>query len=350
MKKRLAILGMTAAMMMASTMTAFAGWQQNQTGWWYTHDEGNYPVNCWQWLDGNKDGVAECYCFDGNGYMYANTVTPDNFTVDASGAWTVNGVVQTKAIQWDDAVNGGLFSDMNDLTWKRNDGSLLHIGRGKVFSDEHPGVTDPLYLLNEITQKPGTPGVEYNSKGQPKANYGQDAYDELKKFVESFDWIHSDELTRYQKINDRISNGFHGNYYGSPKGGFSVLLHGVGVCGTFSNEFQALCEIVGVECVLYQPSDMHQACLIKIGNQWMATDPTSTLTFLSNAKTHPVDYETEYHRYSKEFAAKQQAYADENPDKPSVIIAKLNAQLKAGEISDAQYDAKIMELYGHLFK
>ena len=58
-------------------------------------DDGSYPTNTWQWNDGNGDGVSESYYFNENGYMLANTVTPDNYTVNADGAWTVNGVVQT---------------------------------------------------------------------------------------------------------------------------------------------------------------------------------------------------------------------------------------------------------------
>ena len=54
-------------------------------------------MNSWQWLDGNNDGIAESYYFDGNGYMLANTTTSDGYTVKADGAWTVNGVVQTQA-------------------------------------------------------------------------------------------------------------------------------------------------------------------------------------------------------------------------------------------------------------
>ena len=74
------------------------GWCQNETGWWYaTNAAGTaWYANCWQWLDGNQDGVAECYCFGPEGYMYVNTTTPDGYTVNADGAWTVDGVVQTK--------------------------------------------------------------------------------------------------------------------------------------------------------------------------------------------------------------------------------------------------------------
>lgn len=92
---------MAVAMMVMMPATAFAsGWQHNVTGWWYGTNETNttWHANCWQWIDGNNDGIAECYYFDQNGYMLASTTTPDGFTVNADGAWTVNGVVQTKIV------------------------------------------------------------------------------------------------------------------------------------------------------------------------------------------------------------------------------------------------------------
>lgn len=43
-------------------------------------------------------GYAECYFFDGNGYMMSNTVSADGFRVNADGAWVdANGVVQTRS-------------------------------------------------------------------------------------------------------------------------------------------------------------------------------------------------------------------------------------------------------------
>lgn len=92
---------MAVAMMVMMPATAFAsGWQHNVTGWWYGTNEANttWHANGWQWIDGNNDGIAECYYFDQNGYMLASTTTPDGFTVNADGAWTVNGVVQTKIV------------------------------------------------------------------------------------------------------------------------------------------------------------------------------------------------------------------------------------------------------------
>lgn len=75
----------------ALAMPAFAGqWQQNETGWWYQNDDGTYPNSGWQWIDG------KCYYFTPEGYCLTGTTTPDGYTVDASGAWTVNGTVQTQ--------------------------------------------------------------------------------------------------------------------------------------------------------------------------------------------------------------------------------------------------------------
>lgn len=103
MKKKLAIAALAAATMMTLCMSLFAdstGWRQNSTGWWYaTNDAGTtWHANGWQWLDGNKDGIAECYYFNSDGYCLANTTTPDGYTVNADGAWTVNGVVQTQQV------------------------------------------------------------------------------------------------------------------------------------------------------------------------------------------------------------------------------------------------------------
>lgn len=70
---------------------AWAGqWVQQDSGWKYLQDDGTACQNSWNWIDGR------CYCFDAAGRMYAGTVTPDGYTVDASGAWTVNGVVQVQ--------------------------------------------------------------------------------------------------------------------------------------------------------------------------------------------------------------------------------------------------------------
>jgi hypothetical protein len=64
----------------ALSSVAFAGeWKQDATGWWYESDNGSYPVNCWQEINGKQ------YYFDGSGYLLLNTTTPDGKQVGADG-------------------------------------------------------------------------------------------------------------------------------------------------------------------------------------------------------------------------------------------------------------------------
>ena len=78
--------------------TAQADWVKGEgkNAWWFDFGNGDYFKSSWQWIDGNQDGIAECYCFDENGWMYENTITPDGYTVNGNGAWTVSNIVQTK--------------------------------------------------------------------------------------------------------------------------------------------------------------------------------------------------------------------------------------------------------------
>ena len=104
--RKLIVLTLAFSALMAFSAFA-AGWTLGQGAnsgrWWYDLGNGQYYGNEsrqteWQWLDGNGDGTAECYAFDSQGWMYADTVTPDGYTVNADGAWTVDGAVQTMAV------------------------------------------------------------------------------------------------------------------------------------------------------------------------------------------------------------------------------------------------------------
>ena len=62
MKKRI-IIALAAAMTIASASTAFAGWQQNDHGYWYQYDNGDYPKS------GIRDIGGTNYAFNDQGYM-----------------------------------------------------------------------------------------------------------------------------------------------------------------------------------------------------------------------------------------------------------------------------------------
>ncbi len=93
----------TLAISLTIAGTAFAGtWEtgsgENSQKWKYNYENGTYAENGWQWIDGNNDGIAECYYFDVDGWMLSNTITPDGYQVNESGAWVKDNNVQTKTL------------------------------------------------------------------------------------------------------------------------------------------------------------------------------------------------------------------------------------------------------------
>lgn len=134
--KKLRIIAAALALTTITSMSAYAGtWQKNAQGWWYDNGDGTWPASTWQWIDGNNDGIAECYYFDANGYCLTNTLTPDAYTVNADGAWTIYGQVQTKNLSSENTVTSdfpkldGLYHDTNwnhyYLVHTKEDGTLL---------------------------------------------------------------------------------------------------------------------------------------------------------------------------------------------------------------------------------
>lgn len=101
MKKQLFTATLTSLLVFSSLSSAFAGyWQQEArtSQWMYQNEDGTFCANQWQWIDGDEDGMAECYYFDENGFCLTNTSTPDGYLVDENGAWIIDGIPQTQII------------------------------------------------------------------------------------------------------------------------------------------------------------------------------------------------------------------------------------------------------------
>ena len=198
------------------------------------------------------------------------------------------------------------------------------MGSGAIFSDQHPKITDPEYYLKEWYNSPqeGEQSI-LNAHGEyktPYNNYMDEAYPLLQEFLHSFDWIHADEYTRYQKVFERVGAAYHGNVYDADAGynrskeRWLVLRTGHGMCEQFSNELAELCKLVGVRCEAYQSSAYHKRCLVQIGEIWYVVDPTNN--GVKNCKA--VDYAAERDRYKNEYFASEEAQ-------------KLQEQLDMGE-------------------
>lgn len=102
MKKRLINLVLVSLLIsLFFCMSVYAGeWKSDKNGWKYQNDDGSYTVNGWQWIPNPQDkGTAQCFYFDENGYNLYDTTTPDGYTLDYSGAWAVDGVIQNKLLE-----------------------------------------------------------------------------------------------------------------------------------------------------------------------------------------------------------------------------------------------------------
>lgn len=76
---------------------ASSQWIYSNGGWYYINAD-TRMASGWTWIAGS-DGVSRCYFLNPGpegslGKLYTDTVTPDGFTVNSDGAWTVNGIVQ----------------------------------------------------------------------------------------------------------------------------------------------------------------------------------------------------------------------------------------------------------------
>lgn len=124
MKKKLTTILLTGLFTISSFSNVFAAtWIQDEIGWWYQNDDKSYPANGWYWIDGNRDGIAECYYFNESGYCLMNTTTPDGYSVDMNGAWIADGIVQTQtsALSASDSIDSAAINQETILTtWSGN--------------------------------------------------------------------------------------------------------------------------------------------------------------------------------------------------------------------------------------
>ena len=65
-----------------SSVASSAGWEQVAEGWKYRTSDGNYVSNGWFLAPDNK-----WYYFGADSIMLSDTITPDGYYVDTSGAW-----------------------------------------------------------------------------------------------------------------------------------------------------------------------------------------------------------------------------------------------------------------------
>ena len=149
---------------LSTNLTFASGWTKgiSKNAWWFDFGNGDYFKSSWQWIDGNQDGIAECYCFDENGWMYENTTTPDGYTVNENGAWTVNNIVQTKTSDLipKNNTNNSVNTASNNFTEARNHEENQGNEDFSERQDEYRA--DLLRRVNKYREKNGLNSLEEN--------------------------------------------------------------------------------------------------------------------------------------------------------------------------------------------
>jgi len=298
--RQIAALGLVVAVAMSSgTKVMAASWQQNSTGWWYQEDNGAWPAGTWKWIDG------KCYYFDGNGYMLANTTTPDGFQVNANGEWVVGGVVQnqgasstttntsaqyplagmlsqlglnyTGIVGWHDL--DGWESNLQNGSRLPSEGKYYYTNQGfgslyafacalsgDAYQGDLFGRTDPIEVIAEANN------VSY-AEGQQMVNIVRD-------FLNSFDWKNSNDDVKASKAAELITNGARYDAVSSSGYLSGVLLNKEGGCNHYASSYQTLGRLIGLD-VLHVVGPGHQFNYIKINGQWKKFDASAVAMYHS---------------------------------------------------------------------
>ncbi|WP_294335980.1 hypothetical protein [uncultured Clostridium sp.] len=306
-------------------LTSFAGeWKSDNNGWWYQNDDGSYPKNTWQWIDGNKDGISESYYFNENGYLLTNT-TKDGYTVNGDGAWIVNGVVQTQGQQ----VTTNLVQNTDDQ-YPLKGKVEKYFGISKVQGEEGylvpywnatyviregvvpAGMTGGTYIFNKAVEDKDIlylyPTGGYNlsvlgllSGFSAKTPYTDSAetqqlLNEVKSFMNSFDWKNASDLEKATRICNRIHKASYDNDAANEAattgwsnslsyGAYGCLVNGKAVCQGYTEAAGLLGYAVGLKT--FEMGDVgHTYPLFLVDGVWLANEPTTQNKYFTVADVY----------------------------------------------------------------
>lgn len=253
----------------------------NSGKYWFDNGDGSYRKSGWHWLDGNKDGVAECYYFDNDGWLVAGK-TVENYTVDADGAWTINGVKQTK--------NSGLSNGKSSVTYSTSGGgsSSRSSGGGGSSSGGNNGTTSNKNttteddLFSNYSDKVTTGGTEYENGPSHGGYWSRDWTSEMEsatnEVVSEFKSTYitsdmSDFEKEIQIIRYMVENCSYNKETENSWSAYGALVEGEAKCMGYADAFMVLGKACGLD-VRYIVSKTHAWNLIKLDGKWYHVDVT----------------------------------------------------------------------------
>ena len=280
MKKQVLTVFMAGILTASMGMTALAGWEQEGNNWKY-NDNGAYAANGWYWIDGNNDGIAESYYFDNAGILVRDT-TVEGYTVNADGAWTVNGEIQTRtdvgvvqtqgvAVNNGNAATGGSnYDPAHPLAWQIDAWNL----RLRKTSATAMGTMNVIGTWNVHAMLTGQMDMYEEPTGygadEQKATE-QELYAWFCNWLNGMDFANMSEMQRAQAIWDATKNceysidnsSYKGDHFYDHTDAYRVLISRKGRCEEFAMTTMSLAKALGLKSSVYGSGD-HAVAYVRV--------------------------------------------------------------------------------------
>lgn len=262
---------MTASML---PINVYAGWvpgiETNTGRWWYAKEDGTWHSNGWQWIDGNLDGVAECYYFDAEGWMAANGMTPDGYTVNADGAWTENGVVQTRLVAVGQGTGAAAGSRTSGGGGGGSSSSSVKVSTSYTYNDDDFYAYGSSYssaeLYNERNLSSSRKREVQDAIAEFKDEYITSDMSDFEKELKIVQWMVDNIEYDYENYKQKTIPSESYTSYGA-------LVLGEAVCSGYANAFQQMASACGLTTKIVE-SSTHAWNMIKLDGKWYHVDVT----------------------------------------------------------------------------
>lgn len=289
MRKNVWSLCLVMGISLAMTMPALAGtWQEDSVGWYYQNDDGSYQKNGWF-----QDGDGKWYYFDANGYMLANTTTPDGYQVGSDGAMISNDTSASTGRNDEFPLRGtvgyqpGL--EAGSAVLFRNNPEYAQINTFKLMFINNNKVL--IYLAG---LQPG---------GDPMTAEEMAVANAVREFVNSFDWKNASDYEKAAYAAEYLANkctyidadladGMNVN------SSYSALVKGASMCDGFADAYHVLTRAVGLKSV-HVWNYTHAWNYVMIDGVWYRMD-TSDVSQMGRSTWKPSSIEKEAAEYLKE--------------------------------------------------
>ena len=248
-------------------------WKQgvgaNAGRWYWEKGNGQMLGAGWHWLDGNNDGVFECYYIGQDGYMAANGKTPDGYDVNADGAWTVNGKIQIRGnVAGPGGGTGSTATASKGSSGGGGGGGSHSSGGGSSSGGSSSSDRDESVKYGANDPDTGNYGKMTDSERRAVANA-------IEKFKSDYDIDSKDDLQKELAILKwLIANcEYETGKEWSASTAYSCIIEGHAQCAGYADAFLQTAKACGLE-VKYIYNDAHAWNLVKLDGQWYHVDAT----------------------------------------------------------------------------